>query len=162
MVAWLKQVIEELQNYDGTFNILQSVIILLMVICRLDLDLKFLEENHYKVLFKGLCRIPEFADTNDWPHLMPIRESLLKEDKLKSEFIHFLKKIQRKSCQLKKPLVELIFSFPMLHFAQGVWSPFKPIVDFINFESSRRAALNYFKDITANWYIVNYNVVCIS
>ena len=153
MVVWLQHIIEELQNCDGTFNILQSVIILLMVICRLKVDLKFLEENHYQVLFEGLCRIPESVDVEEWPHLMSIRESFLKDDILKSEFIRFLKQIQRKSRQLKKPLVEVIFSFPMLHFAQGVWSPFKPIKDFIYFDSSKQAALNHFKDVTANWYI---------
>ena len=54
MLSWLQDAIEELQSYDGIFNILQSVIILLMVICRLDL-LKVLEDKHYQVLFKGLC-----------------------------------------------------------------------------------------------------------
>ena len=153
MESWLQHVTEELQNYYGTFNILQSVIIVLMVICKLkEIDLKFLEEKHYQVLFKGLCRIPEFANINAWPDLIPIRESFLKHNKLKSELTHFLKIIQRKSCESKKPLIEVIFSFPMLHFAQGVWSPFKTITDFVNFdESSRRAALNHFKEITTNW-----------
>ena len=152
MLSWLQDVIEELQSYDGTFNILQSIIILLMVICRLDLD-KFLEDKHYQVLVKGLCIIPEFTDTDGWPDLLPIKESFLKNDGLKSELVNFMKRIQHKSRGFKNPIVEVIFSFPMLHFAQGLWKPFEPIVDFVNFESSRKAALNHFKDITAKWYI---------
>ena len=153
MSSWLQDVIEDLQSYDGKFNILQSVIILLMVVCRLELDkLDFLEDKHYQVLFKGLCTIPEFTDTDGWPDLMPIKESFLKNDKLKSELVIFMKQIQRKSHWLKKPIVEVIFSFPMLHFAQGVWKPFQPIVDIVHFESSRKAALNHFKDVTAKWY----------
>ena len=124
-----------------------------MVICRLDL-LKFLEDKHHQVLFKGLCTIPEFTDTDAWPDLIPIKESFLKNDRLKFELTHFLKQIQHKSRWFKNPIVEVIFSFPMLHFAQGLWKPFEPIVDFVNFESSRRAALNHFKDITAKWYTV--------
>ena len=152
MLSWLQDVIEELQSYDGTFNILQSVIILLMVICRLELD-KFLEDKHYQVLFKGLCIIPEFTDTNAWPDLIPIKESFLKNDRLKKELVNFMKRIHHKSHGFKKPIIEVIFSFPILHFAQGVWTPFKPIADFVHFESSRKAALNHFKDITAKWYI---------
>ena len=150
MSSWLQDVIEELQSYDGKFNILQSVIILIMVICRLELDK--LEDKHYQVLFKGLCTIPEFTDTDGWPDLMPIKESFLKNDKLKSELVIFMKQIQRKSHWFKKPIVEVIFSFPMLHFAQGLWKPFQPIMDFVNFESSKKAALNHFKDVTAKWY----------
>ena len=152
MSSWLQDVIEELQSYDGTFNILQSVIILLMIVYRLELD-KFLEDKHCQVLFKGLCTIPEFTNTDDWPDLMPIKESFLKNDKLKSELVNFLKRIQLKSCwSTRNPIVEVIFSFPMLHFAQGLWKPFQPIVDFVNFESSKNAALKHFKEVTAKWY----------
>ena len=151
MSSWLQGVIEELQSYDGKFNILQSVIILLVVVCKLD-ALKFLEDRHYQVLFKGLCTIPEFTDTDAWPDLIPIKESFLQNDRLKLELFYCLKRIQHKSHGFKKPIVEVIFSFPMLHFAQGLWKPFEPIVDIVHFESSKKAALNHFKNITANWY----------
>ena len=156
MVAWLLDIIEQLESFDGTFNILQSVIILLTVICKLDL-LKCLEHKHYPVLFKGLCMIP---DTGDWLDLVPIKESFLKDDRLKSEFVSFLKRMQYSSGH-KKPMIEVMFSFPMLHFAQGIWTPFKPIRDYVNFESSRKAALHHFKNVTAKWYVViitNINV----
>ena len=148
---WLQDVIEELQNYDGTFNILQSVIILLVVICKLDV-LKALEDRHCKLLFRGLCTIPEFTDTDAWPDLIPVKESFLQDDRLKLELTHCLKRIQHRTHGFKKPMVEVIFSFPMLHFVQGLWKPFEPIVDFVHFESSRNAALNHFKDVTAKWY----------
>ena len=151
MLSWLQDVTEELQSYDGTFNIFQSVVILLMVMFKLELD-KFLEEKHYQMLFKGLCTIPEFTDSDGWPDLTLIKDSVLKNDRLKSELVHVLKRTQHKSRELKKPIIEVIFSFPILHFAQGVWTPFKPIVDFVNFaESSKKAALNHFKDITTKW-----------
>ena len=101
------------------------------------------------MLFKGLCTIPEFTDANGWPHLKPIKESFLKDDLLKSEFVKFLKRIQEHSRYHKNPMLEVMFSFPMLHFAQGLWMPFKPITDFVNFESSRKAALTHFTNITA-------------
>ena len=152
MLAWLVDTIKALQNYDGTFNILQSVIILLMIIARLDL-LKSLEDKHYQMLFKGLCTIPEFTDIDAWPDLMPIKESFFKNDRLKSELTGLLKEMQYKSCRSKKPIIEVIFSFPMLHFVQGVWKPFKPITDYVIFDSSRKAALHHFKDVTVKWYV---------
>ena len=152
MLSWLRDVTEELQSYDGKFNILQSVVILLMVMCRLELD-KFLEDKHYQILFKGLCTMPEFTDSDGWSDLMPIKDSFLKNDTLKSELVRFLKRTQHKSRELKRPILEVIFSFPVLHFAQGVWTPFKPIENFVHFDSSRKAALNHFKGITAKWYI---------
>ena len=150
MISWLQDVIEELQSYDRTFNILQSVVILLTIVCKLNLD-KFLEDKHYEVLFKGLCTIPEFTDTHEWPDLMLINESFLKSDRLKSELVFALKRIQLKNWRSKSPMVEVIFSFPLLHFAQGLWAPFKPITDIVNFESSRKEALSYFKHVTAKW-----------
>ena len=149
MVAWLGDIIEQLENYDGTFNILQSVIILLSVICKLDL-LKFLEHKHYPVLFRGLCTIPE---TGIWSDLTPIKETVLKDDGLKSELVKILKRMQCSS-EHKKLIIEVMFSFPMLHFAQGVWTPFKPITDYINFDTSRRAALHHFKNMTVKWYTI--------
>ena len=154
MVGWLRDTIEELQSHDGTFNILQSVMILLMVICRLELlGTKFLEDKHHRVLFKGLCTIPELTDTGDWLDLIPIKESFLKDDRLKAEFVPFLKRIHRTSHDRKNPMIEVIFSFPMLHFAEGLWTPFKPITDFVHFDSSRKAALDHFKKTTTNWYV---------
>ena len=147
-MAWLQDIIEQLENYDGTFNILQSVIILLSVICKLDL-LKFLEHKHYPVLFRGLCTVP---DTGVWSDLVPIKETVLKDDKLKSELVNILKRMQHSS-EHKKPIIEVMFSFPMLHFAQGVWTPFKPITDYINFDTSRKAALQHFKNMTVKWYV---------
>ena len=149
MLAWLKNIIEELHAYDGTFNILQTVMILVMIVGRLKLlDMIALEDKHYQVLFKGLCTIPEFMNTNDWSHLIPIKESFLKNDALKSDFVYFLKQMQHKP---KKPIIEVIFSFPMLHFAQGVWIPFNSIITYLNFDSSRKAALNYFKQVAIKW-----------
>ena len=152
MLTWLLDIIEVLQNYDGTFNILQSIIILLMVISRLNL-LKSLEDKHYQVLFKGLCTIPDFTDIDSWPDLVPIKESFFKNDRLKSELTGLLKQMQYNNCWSKKPMIEVIFSFPMLHFVQGVWKPFKPITDYIIFDSSKKAALYRFKDITVKWYV---------
>ena len=154
MMAWLRDNIKELENYDGTFHILQSAIVLLNVTFKLNL-LKLLEVNHYQVLFKGLCTM---SDTGDWLDLESIKESFLKHDRLKSEVVDILKQTQRDSRSRIKPIIEVMFSFPMLHFAQGVWKPFQPITDYVNFfESSRRAALNHFKDVTVKWYVGMYS-----
>ena len=148
-MAWLQDIIEQLENYDGTFNILQSVIILLSVICKLDL-LKFLEHKHYPVLFRGLCMIPE---TDVWSDLVPIKETFLKDARPRLELVTILKRMQFSS-EHKKPIIEVMFSFPMLHFAQGVWTPFKPITDYVNFDKSKGEALRHFKCMTVKWYAV--------
>lgn len=160
MLAWLCDIIEELENCDRTYNVLRSVIVLLTVICKLN-SLNQLEINHYQVLFKGLCMIP---DTGDWLDLVLIKESFLKDVKQKSELVTNLIQMQRNSHWRKKSLIEVIFSFPMLHFAQGIWTPFEPITDHINFESSKRAAWDHFKSVTVKWYVIQLvhfkNVYC--
>ena len=153
-MAWLLDIIEQLENYDRTFNILQSVIILLSVMYKLDL-LNSLEHKHYVVLFRGLCTIPE---TGVWSDLVSIHEAFLKDDRLKSELVRILKRIMQYSSEHKKPIIEVMFSFPMLHFAQGVWTPFKPITDYVNFDTSRRAALYHFKCMTVKWYVIIYHI----
>jgi len=158
MYEWLVKIIDQYgkQENCNKFNILQNDIILLMVIKKLNLLQEMFLEQHYKILFKGLCTISESKNIKIWPHFVEVKEDFLKNDQNKSEFIHFLKYMQKKALNFGSPIPEVLFSLPLLHFAQGVWKPFKVMTKLPTMDSGMRAAFYYFKEITAKWYVHDY------
>jgi len=155
MCQWLLFTIDswEGQRISHKFNLLQNVMILLVVISNLDLFQELhLEGKHYKVLFKGLCTISEFKNAEVWPHFAFVQEAFLTNYTVKSKFVDILKKLQKKAKSLNVPIPEILFSFPVLNFIQGSWTPFKVMNELPNMNATRRATLRYFKEVTANWY----------
>ena len=155
MYEWLVKIIDSYEKQENCykFNILQCDIILLMIIKKLNLLEEMFLEKHYQILFKGLCVIPEFKSTESWPDFVQVKEDFLKDDKNKSEFIQFLKYMQRKALNFGSPIPQVLFSLPLLHFAQGVWKPFEVMTKLPTMDSTIRSALSYFKEITAKWYV---------
>jgi len=151
MRQWLFDVIisYKKQNNFGKFNILQNVIILLMVINKLDLLQEMnLEDSDYRVLFKGLCTIDDYKNTEVWPQFVSVQETFLTNYSMKSEFVDILKKLQNKALSYRTAVPEILFSFPILNFVQGTSIPFKVLSEL---PVSKRAAFAYFKKITARW-----------
>ena len=164
MCNWLLSIIDfyERQNNFDNFNILQNVMIFLMVINRLDLlQEMYLEDKHYRVLFKGLCTISKYKNTDVWPQFVSVQETFLIDYSVKSRFVDFLKKLQREASSLRTPVPEILFSFPVLNFVHGTWTPFKILSELPTLDSKIRAALAYFKQVTARWYVNVMYSVCV-
>ena len=146
------------QKQDKIFSVLQSTIILLLIIRRLDsllqqdgynYCLKFLEEKHYKVLFQGLCTMPDWKhNTKNWNDFALMEELFSKS---KVDVIHVLTNMHRKVPNFRQPLPEVLFSFPIFHFAKGTWEPFKEATELVTFSSEITGSFNYFKEITKRW-----------
>lgn len=146
------------QKQDLMFNVLQSAMVLLLVIHRLDCLLqqdggnyfsKFLEEKHCKVLFQGLCTIPDWkGNTENWPDFTLVEEHF---DKMKADIVHVLTKMHRKVSGFKQPIPEVLFSIPIFHFAKGTWKPFKDATKLLTFTSEIKGSFNYFKELTTKW-----------
>ena len=143
---------------DIMCNVLQSTLILLLVIRRLDnlllqdgynYFLKFLEERHYKVLFQGLCTIPDWRkNTKSWPDFSLMEEQFFKSNKIKADIVHVLTYMHRQALQFRQLIPEVLFSFPIYHFAKGVWQPFK---DVLTCGPELNRSFSYFKEITTKW-----------
>jgi len=154
MRQWFFDVINSYkgQNNFDKFNILQNIIILLMVISKLDLlqDIS-LEDNDYRVLFKGFCTISEYKNTEVWPQFVSVQETFLMKYSMKSEFVDVLRKLQKKASSFKIVVPEILFSFPVLNFVQGTSTPFKVLSELPVMNSTKKAAFAYFKQVTARW-----------
>ena len=156
MSSWLKETIESLgekqQERDETFNVFQSVLVLLLVIRRLDLStgdayayfVDALDYKHYKILFQGLCMIPGWKTTKSWPDLMSAKEIL---DNNKADIVHVLIKMHNKAVHFNQPLPEVLFSVPVFHFTKGTWEPFKDASNLLSFGVELRGPFAYFKGI---------------
>ena len=141
------------QIQDIMFNVLQSALILLLVIRRLDnlllqdgynYFLKFLEEKHYKVLFKGLCTISDGrSNTKSWSDFSLIEEQFFKS---KNDIVYVLTDMHRKVPQFTQLIPEVLFSFPIFHFAKRIWEPFKHC---LTCGPELKESFSYFKEITA-------------
>ena len=166
MCKWLMETTDSYgtklqQRPDKMFNILQSTIILLVVIHRLNLlvydecnyFLKCLEEKHYQVLFQGLCTIPDWKNNpEDWPDFRSIEELLFKFDKkIKTDIVDVLISMYMKASHFKQSMPEVLFSFPIFHFAKGVWKPFKDATKLQTFNSEINGAFHYFKETATKW-----------
>ena len=148
------------QKQNKMFNILQSAVILLMVICKLDsfllqdgsnYFLKFLEEKHYRILFKGLCTIPDWkSDSENWAGFTSVEELFFKSAEMKKDIVHILTSMYRKVSSFKE-LPEVLFSIPVFHFAKGLWEPFKDATHILTFGLEIRASFNHFKELITKW-----------
>lgn len=161
MCKWLMETIDSFgtklqQRQDKMCNTLQSTIILLVVIRRLNLLvrddynylLKCLEEKHYRILFQGLCTIPGWKDSaENWPDFASNEKLLFKSD-IKEDVVHVLTSMH-KNC--KQSLPEVLFSIPIFHFVKGVWRPFKDATKLLTFDSETKKAFMYFKEATTKW-----------
>ena len=148
------------QKQDKQFNVLQSAMILLLVIDRLDSSLaqdgfsyflRFLEEKHYKVLFQGLCTIPDWkSNTENWPDLTSVEGVFFKFPKIKADIVHILTIMHRAVSNRKQPMPEVLFSMPIFHFAKGIWEPFKDATELVSPGPQITTTFMYFKETTAN------------
>ena len=143
------------------FNVLQSVMTLLLVIHKLDIlmvvddlnyFLKSLDHEHYKVLFQGLCMITDWKSAKSWPDFKSVQE-LFNSNKAKEDIAYILTKMQvltkiSKSAQI---VPEVLFSFPILHFANKTWEPFKDATDLLSFNTGLTGPFKYFKEVTTKW-----------
>ena len=163
MVKWLLEVIdsyEKLKERDVRFNSLLWVMVLLLVLWHLD----FLKENlidfqYYQILFRELCVIPKSEISNNrWSHFTAVEEYILRSSHLSERFVELLKYMQSKA---RQPMPEILFSFPILHFAQGYCTPFADasILPFANTDS--KFAFNHFKIIASKWFVHMYSYICI-
>ena len=145
------------------FNILQSTLILLLVIHKLD-DLSLqhgenyfsnsLAEKHYRALFKGLCTIPDWkSNTKSWQDFALIWEIFFKPNKIKADIVDVLTAMHKRASRLKQLIPEVVFSIPIFHFAQGVWEPFRDVTEVLTYGSEMKGPFNYFKEITTKWYV---------
>ena len=142
-------------------NFLQSAMILLLVIHRLDslllqdgfnYFLKFLEEKHYRVLFQGLCTIPDWkCNSENWPDFTSLEKLFFKSTKVKADIVYVLTNMHRKVSSFKQSVPEVLFSFPVFHFVKGTWQPFKDATELVIFVSEIKGPFIYFKDITTKW-----------
>lgn len=164
MSKWLVETIDSFgikvqQKQDKQFNILQSAIILLLVIHRLDslllrdgynYFLKFLEEKHYRVLFQGLCTIPDWeSNTENWPDFAAIEGVLFKSNTIKGAMVDVLINMHRRVSRQSMP--EVLFSIPVFHFAKGMWEPFKDVTKLLTIGPDIRGSFNNFKETTTKW-----------
>ena len=143
---------------DITFNVLQNTLMLLLVIRRLDdlllqdgynYFLKFLEANHYKVLFQGLCTIPDWRNNvKNWQEFSSIKKQFFTSNKIKADIIHVLTYMHRQAPHFRQLIPEVLFSFPFYHFVQGVWEPFK---DVLTYSPELKKSFSYFKEMTTKW-----------
>ena len=151
------------QKQDKQFNVLQSAMILLLVINKLDSSLiqecegfnyflNVLEEKHYRVLFQGLCTIPDWkGNTENWPDFTSVKELLFKFAKIKADVVHVLTNMHRVVSSGKQPIPEVLFSMPIFHFAKGIWEPFKDATELVTPCPEIKTTFVHFKETTKNW-----------
>ena len=164
MSKWLVETIDSFgikmqQKQDKQFNVLQSAMILLIVIHRLDsillhdgynYFLKDLEEKHYRVLFQGLCTIPDWkSNIENWPDFTAIEGVLFKSNTIKRHIVDVLIKMHRRVSSQSIP--EVLFSIPIFHFAKGMWEPFKDVTKLLTIGPEFRGSFNQFKETTTKW-----------
>jgi len=163
MSKWLMETIDSLgekqQEHGKDFNVLQSVMVLLLVMHRLDMHiqdkynyfLNSLDYKHYKVLFQGLCMFPDGKSADKvWPNFDSVEE-LFHCSKTKPDIAHALTHMQRNALNFKQPVPEVLFSIPIFHFAKGTWGPFKDATNLLSFDTMLVKHFEYFKDITVKW-----------
>jgi len=151
MIKFLLEIIDSYENsqkHDVNFNRLQWIIVVLFVLWDLGfLSESFLEPKHYQILFKELCVTPHSIAR--LTHFNEVQETILISEMLRKKLFSLLKYIQNKMTYLKSPITEIMFSFPMLHFAQGVCVPLADIS--ILPIANAKSALQHFKTTTERW-----------
>ena len=155
MVKWLLEVIDsydKLQERDVRFNSLQWIMVLLFVLWHLE----FLKENlidtkYYQILFRELCVLPHSEiNSSKWSHFSAVEENILRSNQLSEIFVTLLKYMHTKA---RQPMPEILFSFPMLHFAQGLCTPFadSSVLPIVSPDS--KFTFYHFKNVTTKWFV---------
>ena len=149
------------QEQEKMFNFLQSALIVLLVIHRLNgLPLQHednyfsnsLAEKHYRALFQGLCTIPDWtSNAESWPEFTLIEEIFFKSYIVKADIVYILTDMYARALRFKQSMPEVLFSIPILHFAQGVWEPFKDATEVLVYGTEIKGPFSYFKEITTKW-----------
>ena len=150
------------QKQETMFNFLQSALIMVLVIHRLnDLPLQHednnyfsnsLAEKHYRALFQALCTIPDWtSNAESWPEFTLIGEIFFKSSKVKADIVRVLTEMHGRASRFKQSIPEVLFSIPVFHFAQGVWEPFKDATEVLVYGSEIKGPFIYFKEITTKW-----------
>ena len=155
MVKWLLEVIDsydKLKERDVRFNSLQWIVVLLFVLW----NLEFLKENlidtkYYQILFRELCMIPHSEiSSNKWSHFTAVEENILRSSQLSEEFVKLLKYMHTKA---RQPMPEILFSFPILHFAEGLCTPFADVSTVLTVSMDSKSALYHFRNIANRWFV---------
>ena len=148
MKNWILNIISvchDLQTCDETFNALRSTVMLLFVLWNTELIKDgILEVKHYQMLFKGLC-LPSNFETDRWICFV---NSFSNHNKL---IVEILKYVHDRSSKCRQAIPEVIFSFPLHHFAQGLCVPFQHISKVL-FLKQLAYHVSYFTGITAKRY----------
>jgi len=156
MFKWLLEVIdfyEKPMQHDVNFHSLQRILVVLVV----SWDLEFLrdfEVKYYQILFKELCVIP--PSMSKQLYISTVEENVLRSDLLRTKVVSIIKWMQIKTVSFKQPIPEILFSFPILHFALRLCVPFADASSLPIINSDTRSALQHFKYSTRNWYVKFY------
>ena len=86
--------------------------------------------------------------TKNWTDFALIEELFSKS---KVDVVHVLTNMHRKVPSFRQPLPEVLFSFPIFHFAKGTWKPFKEATELVTFNSEVTGSFIYFKEATKGW-----------
>ena len=153
MIKWLKEIINSYKKAQKHDVDLQWILALLFVLWDTEL-LRELEPKHFQGLFKELCAIPQ--STSKYSYFTAAQEKILKNDSSRAKVVKILKWMQVKTISFKQSIPEILFTFPMCHFAQGLCVPFADasILPIVNHNT--KSALQDFKNATINWYVYTY------
>jgi len=153
MVKWLLEVIDsydKLKERDERFNSLQWIMVLLFVLWNLEF-LKDIDTKYYQILFRELCVLPHSEiNSKKWSHFIAVEENILRSNQLSEIFITLLKYMHNKA---RQPMPEILFSFPILHFAEGLCTPFGDVSILPIVSTDSKMAFNHFKYITSKWFV---------
>ena len=163
MKSWILNIIGEchdMQMRDEAVDALQSTVMLLMVLWNTDLMKDgFLEVKHYHIFFKGLY-LPASFTKESWVYF---KACFSNHNRLIVEILQYL---HNQYSRFKQEIPEVIFSFPLLHFVQGLCVPFQSVLEVPILKKSNHD-VSYFLQITAKRYntwicVINSRVsVCV-
>ena len=151
MKNWILNIINvchNLQTCDETFDPLLSTVMVLFILWKTDfIKDNILEVKHYQMLFKGLC-LPCSFEKDRW---ICFENSFLKHNKL---IVDILKCVHDRCLKCRQAIPEVIFSFPLHHFAQGLCAPFQDVSELSDFKLLTYH-VSYFNGITSKRYDIH-------
>lgn len=151
MINWILNIISvcnDLQTCDETFDALRSTVMLLIILWNTNLIKEnILEVKHYQMLFIGLCLLSSFEE-DKWIYF---ENSFLKHRKL---IVDILKYVHDQYSKCRQAIPEVIFSFPLLHFAQGLCVPFQDVSELPDLKQLTYH-VSYFTRVTAKRYDIH-------
>ena len=143
MISWILKILDNLQRCNERFNSLLSTVMLIGVLK----DTKLLHDNflqvkHYQVLCKGLC-IPSNFKSSSWNDFISYFSDY------REQIVDVLKDLHNQTLNCKQSLPEVIFSFPLLHFAEGLCVPFQNVSNLPVLMKTSKSNVSYFDEVIA-------------